>query len=360
MAEKETISYLVAFANSTMSHPSMKSWMLTIFILGLLASSLKAQLPDLVVNRPPSSGPTEIKTGVYYIDIGEIDAAAETFTATAYLVMEWNDPRLKFQTKDDSAVKVYKPGEIWTPAVEIINAAKLDEQEAPLCTVTSDGTVYDYRRIVVSLNTQMDLRRFPFDRQKLDFIVESSSRYGDQSLVFSADPVQSGIGNDKVSRGWSYGPLGWKTVSHPFAQTGQTYSRLIFSFEAKRNASYYIWKVILPSIIFVLLTWSIFWMQVHDVQTSLLISITILLTAVAFGNVTDPLLPKVGYHTWLDQFQLGSFLFIVSTIVEAIAVNSLHLDGKTEQAVTVRKYLRILYPVSYGLFCLVLFLIALA
>jgi hypothetical protein len=338
----------------------MKRWILALLMACLAASSSWAQLPDRVTDRPPSTGPTQVKTGLYYIDISDIDAAAETFSATAYLVLEWNDPRLKFQPKDENSVKLYKPDEIWTPAVEVINAGKIEDQQPPLCTVAPDGTVFYYRRVVAMLNTQMDLRRFPFDRQQLQFIIETSSRYGSDDLVFITDPVQSGLAKDIVSRGWSYSPLSSKVVAQPFARTDQTYSRLIFSFEAKRNSGYYLTKIILPTAVFVLLTWSIFFMQVHDVQTSLIISITILLTAVAFGNVTDSLLPKVGYRTWLDIFQMGSFLFIVSTIVEAITVNGLHLDSKTERAVKLRRFLRVLYPVAYALFSAVMFLLAIA
>jgi hypothetical protein len=132
-------------------------------------------------------------------------------------------------------------------------------------------------------------------------------------------------------------------------------SRLTFSFEAKRNPFYFIWKILFPTAIFVLLTWSIFWMPVDEVQTALLVSITILLTAVVFGNATDAVLPKLGYRTWLDEFQLGSFLFIVAAVIESITVHGFHLGGETMRAVKVRKILRIVYPLAYAFFCLVLF-----
>jgi Neurotransmitter-gated ion-channel ligand binding domain len=335
----------------------MNRWLLVSGIAFLSTTSAVAQIPDRITDRPPSADPTPVKAGLYYLDISEIDGATETFTATAYLLLEWNDPRLRFQSPDENQVKLYKPDDIWTPAVEIINAGKLDDQKQPVCTVTSDGTVYYTRRVVASLNTPMDLQHFPFDRQQLNFIVESS-RYGDHDVVFNPDPDQSGLGKDIVPRGWTYAPLSWKVTDRPFAQTQESYSRLVFSFEAKRDASYFIWKIIFPTAIFVLLTWSIFWMQVHDVQTALMVSITVLLTAVAFGNVTDALLPKLGYRTWLDQFQFGSFLFIVGTVIETITVYGIHLGGEVARAEKVRKLLRIIYPVSYALFCLVLFSIA--
>ena len=118
------------------------------------------------------------------------------------------------------------------------------------------------------------------------------------------------------------------------------------------------WKVILPTMVFVLLTWTVFWMPVHEVQTALMVSITVLLTAVAFGNVTDALLPQLGYRTWLDLFQLGSFLFIVSTVVETITVYGFSKGGKMRRAEKVRTFLRVFYPVSYALFCALLFLVA--
>jgi hypothetical protein len=332
--------------------------MLAAAITGMTLTPLFASVSDQVSERPPSAEPTQVHAGLYYIDISEINGATETYTATAYLALQWTDPRLRFVSQDENKVVLYRPEEIWTPSVEIINAQKVDDQIAPMCTVTSDGTVYLVRRVVVLLNTQMDLRRFPFDRQNLDLIIESSSRYGSSDLVFLPDPIQSGLGKDIVSRGWSYAPLTWKVIDQPFANTQQTYSRMIFTFVAKRNGEYFIWKIIFPTVVFVLLTWTIFWMPVHEVQTALLVSITVLLTAVAFGNLTDALLPRLGYRTWLDQFQLGSFLFMVSTVVEIITVYGVHRRGDTTRAEKVRTFLRIFYPAAYALFCVVLLLIA--
>ncbi len=335
----------------------MKRWILASFLACLVffTTTGQAQVPDQIASRPSSAGPTPVKVGLYYIDISEIDGAKETFTVTAYLDVEWTDPRLSFTPKGEGNIRLYKPTDIWTPGIEIINAEKLEDQQPLLCTVTSDGTVYSSRRVVALLNNQMDLRRFPFDRQQMKFIVESS-RYGTNDLVLVPDPNQSGLGEDIVSRGWNYHPLSWKVAVEPFAHTGEAYSRLTFNFEAERNPYYFIWKIIFPTIIFVFLTWSVFWLQVHDVQITLLVSITVLLTAVAFGNVADPLLPKLGYRTWLDNFQLGSFLFMVATVVETIAVYALNLGGETVRAEKARKLLRILYPVAYRIFCLILFM----
>jgi hypothetical protein len=324
----------------------------------MAASPLGAEEFAPIADPPPSTGPIQIKAGLYYIDISEIDGATETFAATAYLDLEWKDTRLQLKEPDSNKLRLFRPDTIWTPAVDVINAQKLDDQETPMCTVTADGTVYFARRIVVHLNTQMDLRCFPFDRQQLKFIIESS-RYGSGDLIFVPDPDQSGIGKDIVSRGWDYQPLQWSVLTNPFAQTGQSYSRLIFSFDAKRNPIFTLWKIVFPTAVFVLITWCIYWMRVEDVQTALIVSITILLTAVAFGNVTDSLLPKLGYRTWLDQFQFGSFLFIVATVIETIVVHTLQLGGDSARAMKVRKLLRLLYPLAYLLFCAILFLFAL-
>ena len=336
----------------TTTNRTFATWgLIVLATLGLFAPESHAQIPNRVADRPPSNGPLQVKTGLYYVDISEIDGATETFSATAYLVFVWNDPRMKFQPDGGSYVKLYKPDDIWTPSAEIVNAETVTDQEPPLCTVTMDGTVYYARRVVMKLNNQMDLRRFPFDQQGLKVIIESSSRYGADELVFTPDPVQSGVGDDIVSIGWSYAPLTWKVVKEPYAHTGATYSRLIFTFEAKRNAAYYVWKIVLPVTVFVLLTWSIFFIEVHDVQTALIISITVLLTAVAFGDASDSALPKVGYRTWIDQFEVGSFLFIVATVVEAITVYCLNRSGDNLRAVKVRTAFRFIYPISYALFC---------
>jgi hypothetical protein len=89
------------------SDPKMRGFLSLLFFCLVLSMS-RAQLPDRVADRPPTQGPTQVKTGLYYIDISDIDGATETFSATAYLVLEWNDPRLKFETTDPSKVRLYK------------------------------------------------------------------------------------------------------------------------------------------------------------------------------------------------------------------------------------------------------------
>ena len=199
----------------------MTRWMTAFVLAWLTIPSALPQVPDLVSERPAAlSGPTQVKGGLYYIDVSEIDGATETYKATAYLDLEWKDPRLQFVSKDASKVLYYKPDTIWTPAVEVINAQKLEDQIPPVCMVASDGTVYYERRVVAVLNTQMDLRRFPFDRQQLNFVIESSSQYGSRDLNFVPDPDQSGLGNDIVSRGWTFNPLKWESGGSAICKHG--------------------------------------------------------------------------------------------------------------------------------------------
>jgi hypothetical protein len=77
------------------------------------------------------------------------------------------------------------------------------------------------------------------------------------------------------------------------------------------------------------------------------ITLTAILTEIAFLFAISSSLPKVPYLTFIDEFFLVSFTFSCACIVELVAVHQSHERSRLEYAERVRTISRTLYPIIY-------------
>jgi len=61
-----------------------------ILLAGAAAGSAPVDRPD-----PPGTT-TEVRLGIFVMDVASIDDANQTFTADFFLILRWTDPRLAF------------------------------------------------------------------------------------------------------------------------------------------------------------------------------------------------------------------------------------------------------------------------
>lgn len=62
--------------------------------------------------------------------------------------------------------------------------------------------------------------------------------------------------------------------------------------------SYYLWKAVLPRFAVVLISYLAFWIRITDYYTQISITLTVILTEIAFRFAITTSLPKVAYLTW--------------------------------------------------------------
>jgi hypothetical protein len=76
-------------------------------------------------------------------------------------------------------------------------------------------------------------------------------------------------------------------------------------------------NVIAPLVLIVLVSWSVFWMDLK-LHERLGVAITALLTVVAFDFLTSDSLPKLSFTTRLDAFYNVSYIFVALTILISV------------------------------------------
>jgi hypothetical protein len=117
---------------------------------------------------------------------------------------------------------------------------------------------------------------------------------------------------------------------------------------------FFLFKMIFPTCLFVLLTWIVFWIKVEDLSTSLAVVITLMLTVVAFGIAIDSMIPRLGYRTWFDLFQACCFVSIFITGLECIVVYTVARRCSEGVAEKLRRLSRIVLPAFFLVAALVL------
>jgi hypothetical protein len=91
----------------------------------------------------------------------------------------------------------------------------------------------------------------------------------------------------------------------------------------ERKPGYYIFKVIFPILLILLICWSVVWVDPKELEARLTITIVCLLSLIAYNFVIDSELPKLEYLTVLDWVILISYIY--ATIPNLLSIISFRL-----------------------------------
>jgi hypothetical protein len=303
---------------------------------------------------PNPSGPTIVGVGFHVNDIRGIDPVANQFQFRGYIRVLWCDPRLSFDPETEGQSERIFMGEqaerertrIWSPSGYPVNkVGELSSSERVL-RIRHDGTVEQTINVSVPLATQFDLRRFPFDRQTLELQVESFAWNRDH-LQFVHDETISGFREGIAIPEWGIETVIGQVKEVSVMRSDTPFARYVLEIEIARKPGFYLWKVFLPLVLIVSLSWSVFWMTDERFSNRSRISATGVLTIVAYQFAFAKDLPRIGYLTLLDQIMIGSFILLAVTVVESLLVDR---AGKTDpsEAKRIDRTSRWLFPVVYA------------
>jgi hypothetical protein len=330
---------------------------------GILAASMQfghtAERPALIDRPSADSGPTQISVAIWVVDITKIDSAEQSFTADVVFVLQWRDPRLSHPS---GGVAHYLLDEIWHPRVAMVNETNSVSHRLPESVeVDADGSVLYRQRYVGSFAQALHLESFPFDRQtfRLQLV---AVRYKPNEVKFVPDQKwidaglkqAAGISPSITLPDWTVSK--WNTRSFVYTLApGLENSGYVFEFTASRNARHYIFKVILPLILIVMMSWAVFWIDPVTSNSQISIAVTSMLTLIAYRFAVDSQLPRVPYTTRLDAFILTSTVLVFFSLIEVVATTILEKSQQTEQAKKLDRYCRIIFPAIFAIASIAIF-----
>jgi len=115
-----------------------------------------SEAPALIDRPNTDSGPTQISTLIWVVDINGIDSARQSFTADIVVVLRWKDPRL---AHNGTGVAHYSLDQIWNPRVSIENETSSVSHRLPdSVEVEADGSVLYRQRYDGSFTQALRLK----------------------------------------------------------------------------------------------------------------------------------------------------------------------------------------------------------
>ena len=337
----------------------MKRILVVVFVAMSIQLVRSAETPALIERPASGNSPTQVSVGIWIVDISNIDSAQQHFTADIAVVLQWKDVRL---AHTGTGLAHYALDQVWTPRVAIANETSSVSRKFPdSVEVEPDGTVIYRQRYAGSFTQPLRLQSFPFDRQAFHFHMVAI-RYRPNEVVFVPDEnwirdglqQAAGISPSITLPDWTVEK--WDAKARVYALTpGMQYSGYAFEFTASRNVAYYIWKVILPLVLIVMMSWSVFWIDPVNASSQISVAVTSMLTLIAYRFTVDTQLPRLAYMTRLDVFFLISTLLVFFSLIEVVATIILDNTQKKKRAQRIDFYCRVIFPAIFAVASVAIF-----
>lgn len=249
-------------------------------------------------------GADNVEVGLYLLNLGRLDVATGAFTADFYLSLKCKDNCAsdRFEFVNGRAMSVDK----------IID--KPDEK---------------FYRIQANLNTMVDLKRFPFDKQKLSIIIEDKEKTSDE-MIYVPNMQESDIDPNIAFAGWNIKSWEAQESRHEYRVYDEEYSAYSFVVHLSRIPINSFLKTFLPVLFTVLILMFSFIMEPDKIVTRLTISTSSLVATVMFHVSISNQIPPVGYLTLADKFMILTYFVILSSVILNVAILKFSQRKKNE------------------------------
>jgi hypothetical protein len=297
--------------------------------------------------RPSLWGePTEVKVGIYVIDVDGIDSANQRFSASVYYEASWINPLLRHE---GPGPVVRRATDVWTPRLTIVNQQQAWTAFPDFVEITPEGGVTLRQKTWGWFSQPLDLAEFPMDRQVLTIhLVAASLSARDVAMlpILREGGKKSGIAS-KFSMP-DFEVLAWEAEPRPYVAFEKTAGSagFVMAIEVQRVPTYYFWKVIFPLCLIVIMSWIPRWLDPKESGTGIGISTTAFLTLVAYLFAINVLLPRVSYLTRMDEFILLATVLVFTALMQTVAHVYLVAQQKIEMVRRANIASRIIYPVA--------------
>lgn len=315
------------------------------------AEQAQASLPPAPLRPEAEMGPTKISVGIWASDISKIDSAVQTLTASLFVGMRWHDARL---AHPGPGVKTYALADIWHPELLVANDDGAVKRTLPeKAEVTSDGTVVYRQLFAGSFAQRLDLRAFPFDQHRFHALFllvgyrpEEIQFVPDETLLAAGLRQGAGIAETLTLADWKKDAPAAFTQSYHMAP-GLQIAGYTFEFHATRLGQYYLLVVILPLLLIVMMSWTVFWIDPTNGGPQISVAVTSMLTLIAYRFAIGSEVPKLPYLTRLDAFILASSILVFLSLIEVMLTTKLATDNRIDLARTIDRRCRIFFPLTF-------------
>ncbi|ELT96539.1 hypothetical protein CAPTEDRAFT_52979, partial [Capitella teleta] len=277
-----------------------------------------------------SSATTKVEFALALIQILDFDETNQVLTTNVWKRYRWNDELLIWNPADFGGLTdVRLPSNvIWTPDIVLYNNA--DEQQKTheeLIAVYHYGLVRWIPPAIYKSSCQIDMRNFPFDEQTCYFKFGSWTYDGDKLDLVFYDGLEDLDDREYIdSSEWGILSTSAKHSVKYYPCCGdEPYPDITFFLTVKRRTAFYVYVLILPSVLLSFLTLVLFWIppQRPD-RTSLGMSLfssffVLLLILVQSSPPTSASISLLGMYYCINMVMIA-----LSTMLSTFVINITH------------------------------------
>lgn len=295
--------------------------------------------------------PDQVAFFIYVLDIDDISGQEQNFHINIHLSLRWKDERL---AHEGPSAKVLSAVEVWNPIVMLANRQALLRTPLPeVVEVEPDGTVSYRQQYVGPLSQQLSLVDFPFDKQDFSIHFLSTGHQLDEIEFVPHTIVEMGLTGGGMAEKFSlpdWDVLSYKTEARPLKVEGVSrVPGFAFEFIAKRRAPYYVWQVILPFVLIVMMSWAPFWIDPVKAGLQVGLASGTVLTLIAYRFYLVNMIPKLPYLTRLDYLTLSGTILVFAAFLEVIVTSVLSYGDRAAVGRRVDCISRVAFPVVFAI-----------
>lgn len=187
----------------------------------LLAEEPAGATESTLLTIPRGKGlPVIVRAGLAFVQVKGFDDINGTFEVMTDLRLTWTDNRLRYPASEGlNGQKEYRGAaaeaelaKIWTPNIQFVNRQGDPSASERRLRVFPNGQVETMTRTTAVFKAEVDVTRFPFDRQGLAVkIAVRESTVDEVTLDFSSEDVEfSRVAKNVEMEGWELGLVSLK------------------------------------------------------------------------------------------------------------------------------------------------------
>ncbi|KAL6740918.1 hypothetical protein Aduo_014224 [Ancylostoma duodenale] len=279
--------------------------------------------PGINLTAKGSHGPVVVSVNMLIRSISKIDDVNMEYSVQLTFRESWVDGRLAYGLPGDNKPDflILTAGQqIWMPDSFFQNEKQAQKHmiDKPnvLIRVHKDGQILYSVRISLVLSCPMHLQYYPMDVQTC-LIDLASYAYTDNDIEYrwkETDPVQLKDGLNSSLPSFQLNKVS-TTYCTSKTNTG-TYSCLRTVLELRRQFSYYLLQLYIPSSMLVIVSWVSFWLDRSAVPARVTLGVTTLLTMTTQASGINAKLPPVSYTKAIDVWIGACLTFIFGALLE--------------------------------------------